>query len=528
MIVNSQNTEFAYELISALPYAYYLHSKGMLEKTISGIDTECLYYFSPNHEINEEPRSWYNTPKAINIPNIDIHKPFLKKEKFLAPPLKEHYKNDRFKFKKEIVIICNRHNVEWGKKPINFFSLDVLRKMFDLLKNYQIIYINIEGKPELYDNAPPITMGDYDLLKEYPDVINIHELHKENKDLSFNMLQLMLFANCEKYITMNGGHSVLAAYFGGENIIFSRFGKTQTRELNPGNNSFYRWYHEFGGQRIKHVENETKLLSAIKSQWIDKEPIVNILIRTSKRPNYFKNCINSVLKQTYKNINIFVGLDSNCKYTTKYPVYPVHVKPPHSIEPKINDATYGAIFPYNEYFNQMQDKVSDGIIMYLDDDDEFANTKAIANIVKEYKKGKELIFWKVKSLDRIIPSDKNWKKRPVNCDISGIGFAFDSKYKNHAKWEPYKRGDFRIANKLYDKIKKRAYINEVLTQTQNGQHAGANKDLPSIKPTTNRWYITSNGGYWLGDESIGNKKILKGEMKLIDIKEVPKHLIKTS
>jgi hypothetical protein len=47
-----------------------LHSKGMLEKTISAIDTECLYYFSPNHEINKEPRSWYNTPKAKGIPNV--------------------------------------------------------------------------------------------------------------------------------------------------------------------------------------------------------------------------------------------------------------------------------------------------------------------------------------------------------------------------------------------------------------------------------------------------------------------------
>jgi phosphatidate phosphatase APP1 len=65
-----------------------------------------------------------------------------------------------------------------------------------------------------------------------------------------------------------------------ENIIYSRFGKAQTKELSPGINSFYRWYHEFGGQRIKHVENETKLLATIKTQWINKDPIVNILVRT--------------------------------------------------------------------------------------------------------------------------------------------------------------------------------------------------------------------------------------------------------
>jgi hypothetical protein len=149
---------------------------------------------------------------------------------FLAPPLKQQYKNNRFKFEKETVIICNRHNIEWGKKPINYFSLDMLRKLFDLLQDkYQIIYINIEGLPELYDNAPPISMGDYDLISEYPKVINIHELHNDNKDITFNTLQLMLFANCQKYITMNGGHAVLTSYFGGENIIYSRFGKAQTK-----------------------------------------------------------------------------------------------------------------------------------------------------------------------------------------------------------------------------------------------------------------------------------------------------------
>ncbi|HUV84784.1 MAG TPA: hypothetical protein VMV86_03695, partial [Methanosarcinales archaeon] len=106
MIVNSHNIEFGYELISTLPYAYYLHKKGLLKETNSGNDTNCLYYFSPKHTINPEIRSWYNTPKAIGTPNIDIHKPFLNKEQFLVPPLKKKYKNKRFKFEKETIIIC--------------------------------------------------------------------------------------------------------------------------------------------------------------------------------------------------------------------------------------------------------------------------------------------------------------------------------------------------------------------------------------------------------------------------------------
>ena len=524
MIVNSHNIEFGYELISALPYAYYLHSKGDLTKTISGNDTECLYYFSPNHEINTEPRSWYNTPKAINIPNIDIHKPYLNKENFLAPPLKKEYANKEFKFKKETVIICNRHNIEWGKRPINFFNLNTLEQMFIMLQDkYQVIYINVEGRKELYDNAPPIQLGDYDLLKKYPKVINIHDLHKEGT--SFNELQLKIFANCKKYITMNGGHSILASYFGGENIIMSKYGHPQTKEINPENNSFYRWYNEFGGQRIKHVCNEKELISAIKVQWINKEPIVNILVRTSNRPNYFNNCIKSILSQTYKNINIFCSIDNKEKYTIKYPVYPVNVTKVTKIKDRDKNNEYGIKFPSNLYLNELQAKVKEGIIIYLDDDDIFSDNNSLRTIVDEYNKGNELIFWKVESQGRVIPNKNNWGKAPVSCDISGIGMAFDNKYKKFAKWEPYKRGDYRVATKLYNNIEKIKYIDKILTKTQNGNNSGNRNDIMQKNIPVNKWYITSEGGYWLGCEKIGNKKVSQGKMRVADINEIPSKLL---
>ena len=51
--VNSENIEFGYELISCIPYAYYLHQNNLLKKTISGADTQCLYFFSEvSHQLN--------------------------------------------------------------------------------------------------------------------------------------------------------------------------------------------------------------------------------------------------------------------------------------------------------------------------------------------------------------------------------------------------------------------------------------------------------------------------------------------
>lgn len=471
MIVNSENIEFGYELISVLPYAYYLHSKGELTETISGNDTKCLYYFSPKHTINKEIRDWHNTPK-VNAPNIKIHVPDLNTKQFLIPPYKEIYKNKEFKFKKEIIVICNRHNIEWSTKPINYFDLDTLESLFKLLQDkYQVVYINVEGRPELYDNAPPIKLGDFKLLKKYPKVINFNDIVKG----SFNESQLKLFANCTKCITLNGGHAILAAYFGGENIVMSKYGNPQAQEINKTVNSFYRWYNEFGGQRVVHVENEDKLIKQVKSQWIDKDPIINILVRTSERPNYFEKCIESITKQTYNNINIFVSIDNENDYTIPYPVYPVKV---NRTELKANIGK-GEPFPFNLYLNALQDKVKEGIIMYLDDDDMLSQITTLKEIAKEFK-ANDLVFWRVKIGKNIHPSKANWMKAPVCCDISGIGLAFNSTYKDIAVWTAYKQGDYRIAKELYSNIDKKSYIDKVLTETQDGAGMGKRIDLKTI------------------------------------------------
>ena len=476
MIVNSQNIEFGYELISVIPYANHLASKGLLEKTISGNDTDCLYFFSPKHEINKETRSWHNTSKVLT-PNIAIHKHTLDKSQFLAPDYKTKYANKEYQFDKETVIICNRHNIEWSTKPINFFDLPTLKALFELLQDkYQIVYINVEGRPELYDNAPPESLGDFELLKQYPKVINIHEIKTK---YSFNELQLRIFANCQKYITLNGGHAILAAYFGGENFIMSKYGHPQAKEITDNVNSYYRWYSELGNQRCIHVSNEKILLERIKDSWIDCNPIVNVLVRTAQRPRFFENCIKSIKNQTYKNINIWVCIDDKKQdYTIKYPVYPIFVDKKTDYKLPDSSVNYGRVMMYNAYFNEMYKHVKSGLILYLDDDDCYFNENSIQKVVNEYKKGNELIIWKVKIGNKIIPEPDYFGKEPAVFQISGIGFAFDSKYKQHADWEPFKRGDFRVANKLFNIIPNCSHINEILACSQDGAHHGLAIDLP--------------------------------------------------
>jgi glycosyltransferase involved in cell wall biosynthesis len=275
---------------------------------------------------------------------------------------------------------------------------------------------------------------------------------------------------------MNGGHSLLSAYFGGENILYSKFGSPMAQELRAENNSFYRWYHEFGNQRVVHVADYAELFNRIDIQWIKREPIVNILVRTSGRPNYFKECMNSILNQTYVNINIYVSIDDKSNdYTVKYPIYPVFVEKKEDIECIDGNEDYGKVFPYNSYLNDLQAKVKEGLILILDDDDVYLDNRAVEKIVNQYKKGSELIFWRVNiSEGVVIPEKSKLGSEPELYKMSMIGFAYDSKYKE--KFLPYKRADYRVAKKLFERIRNIGTINEVLTATQDGAHFGQRVD----------------------------------------------------
>ena len=243
---------------------------------------------------------------------------------------------------------------------------------------------------------------------------------------------------------MNGGHAILAAYFGGENIVMSKYDKIHARELNKNINSFYRFYHEFNKGRTVLVNNEDDLIKRVKLQWLEDNPVVNILVRTSKRPKYFDECIRTIEAQTYKNVNIFVSDDGFADYTIPYKVYPIKVKRKNDIK-RVQKDNYGIPFPANLYFNEMHKYVKSGIVIYLDDDDIFTDKNALKDIVKEYKKGNDLILWRVKIGTNYIPSDENFGK--IVCrDISGIGAAID--HKLLIDWEGYKLGDYRILKEI--------------------------------------------------------------------------------
>lgn len=271
--------EFGIELVLALPYAYWLHTQGELGDVTVSKDMSPFYYFSDNVVEKYNYRTIDNAAAGLNsLPNNWLHhnavvlfgKDYseLSKEdqakangvldytQWTAPPLKEQYKNDRFKFDKELVVINNSYNIEGGGLPTRYFSIECLYEMFTYLtsRGYKVVYkrpfnnsLPTEDQNEsqsaklgnIEANVAGIgLMNDHQLTEYFEDVILFDDLLGANPDLSYNTLQCMLYANCEKFISYVGGAGILCSYFGGRNIMWLSRGK-ETRENYLSEDSYY-------------------------------------------------------------------------------------------------------------------------------------------------------------------------------------------------------------------------------------------------------------------------------------------------
>jgi len=199
--------------------------------------------------------------------------------------------------------------------------------------------------------------------------------------------------------------------------------------------------------------------------------LINIITRTHGRPEFFKKCRESILNQTYKNINHIVGSDIECNYYDKaIKLSPKEVQYPR-LMPEYN--TYPA--PWNLHLNELGTYVKNGWIMYLDDDDMFSHRNAVKFIVNNIENEDDIIFWRVKininEQGWIVPNDAAFGKKIEAGNFSGIGMMFHSKHLP-VDWGSWSYGDFRVASQLLAKKLKPRWIDLVLTETQGRPNNG--------------------------------------------------------
>ena len=197
--------------------------------------------------------------------------------------------------------------------------------------------------------------------------------------------------------------------------------------------------------------------------------MINILTRTSNREKSFTELIQNLKSQSCSDFNHLVCSDNN--ETLKY-VEELKIKNSYLIdkekllsEPISKDPKTGPFAPYNLYMNFLQEKVNDGWIMYLDDDDKFISENSLQIISNEIQNSDEdtLIIWAMKfSNGFVVPKKNDIRNGPVKNFIGSPCFTFHNKYKSFANWDSWKCSDFRVVKKLWDTIPKKKYINEIL------------------------------------------------------------------
>ena len=248
MIIDT-NPEFGVELACVIPYAYWLHTQGQLEKVVTSKGMKPFYFFCDNVEekytsrsvdngnngVQHMPNTWnHHNAKAItgrDYQELTESEKFevngvLDYSKWKCPPYSKIYKEDIFKFDKPHVIVSNKIVTDHGRTPVGYFDIEALYNIFNELTTagYKVIY----KRPKMTEypvdmneiNSRNLTisanvegrgiMTDYDLVEEYDDVILFDDLITND---SYNITQLKWFSTADFFVSISGGNSIFCCLF---------------------------------------------------------------------------------------------------------------------------------------------------------------------------------------------------------------------------------------------------------------------------------------------------------------------------
>ena len=325
------NPEFGIELVLVLPYAYWLHTQGKLDKVITSKGMKPFYYFCNDVEEKYEYRTVDNHASGLgsgdnpNVPNcwiygsIDNAKLYkdtwehwesfadvkagcgiLDYRQWKLPDYSQIYRNDKFIFEKPFIVVANRYNWEHGTAPVGYFNIQSLNEIFEYLtdKGYTVVYKRpqntefpldqnemntIYNKETLQENVEGLgVVSDYDLTTLYEDVILLDDIVQKNTNMTYNEVQLNLFANATGFIGMSGGSTLLLNLFKKQTITYLYNGsdlRDKFWEDANGNVNIKNYYYAMNPNVIPYIDrdcvdmhnnNHTEFLKLIKETFKGK------------------------------------------------------------------------------------------------------------------------------------------------------------------------------------------------------------------------------------------------------------------
>jgi hypothetical protein len=303
------NPEFASELVCIIPYAYWLHSQGKLEKVITSKDMKSFYYFCDNVEETFDIRTLDNRNSGLEkAPNEWVHhnafaitgkdyseltteeqndtNGVLDYTEWTPPPYSEYYKADEFNFDKPVIVVNNNYNIEYGKpvsESLRYFDIKTLYDIFNYLtdKGYIVVYKRPDNTEFTLDQNEMMTLqgvgviSDYDLCNYYSGmVINLNKMKKKYPQYSYNEFQLKLFSVADGFVTTNGGGGILCSYFKKPVVMYIPHGKELRTNYVTNKDSYLNKLSDSNMHPVLDegtVNNYSKVIKKIKTVFKGKK-----------------------------------------------------------------------------------------------------------------------------------------------------------------------------------------------------------------------------------------------------------------
>eukprot|EP00659_Diplonema_papillatum_P002726 gene2726-4240_t len=271
------HSEFGMELIIAVPYVYYLRTQCITARTRGTKDTASMYFWSDKHQVKPLwQRAFSSFEKFEGFPLSTVHVDRLPATEYTPPPYKQAFMNKYFVYDKPLLVITNKYQTEWGGNPVNFIPLHTLKALVELLiPHYTVVYSRPTNEIEV-DKSEMLQYGDKKMLSGMKGVLLIEDLWVKTQadlggkveGLSFNLFQFWLYANADRFISVQGGNSVLTSYMAGSKgtvIVYIQAGKEMRAK------SIKRWYGKFSGATVFSVEDPDELYRQAAERFVPSE-----------------------------------------------------------------------------------------------------------------------------------------------------------------------------------------------------------------------------------------------------------------
>ncbi len=217
--------------------------------------------------------------------------------------------------------------------------------------------------------------------------------------------------------------------------------------------------------------------------------IAYILLRTSNRPKFFKNCMDSIKAQDYPKIVTIVHSDD---VKDKYVTGDIIIRAEREPKSKGNA-------PYNLYNNTLLQAIPDdkqGYYFFVDDDDMYYDSTVISKAMKSAKRDCINVVKVQRWNETIWP--KTWrgqKSFQTEC------FFLHTDHKNRALWWAQKGGDHYYSKQLTGQLQINWIEDLIICKAQEGKGNGKRFDLGE-RPARESLYTTRPAAICLEDVRI--------------------------